>query len=211
MASLLKNLALPFDSSKTYKFGDRFISGGHMYQVMESFNGSLDMTKVIEVTLADLVKGGYPPYESFAGISVEAASVSSDDENTYFGIPKPGFYNEQSKIFTSNSNLVKLLWTNSSPTSAFAAQTINLDLSKYNYIIVEFLSNTSYQVIRSRTILNKNDTDYFGAGFTTTNSYTRNVSFNDTGVTFGVGKMDTTANNTNVVPYKIYGCIITLF
>ena len=29
-----------------------------------------------------------------------------------------------------------LLWTNPSPTSAFAAQTINLDLSLYSYILI---------------------------------------------------------------------------
>ncbi|MEG1012187.1 MAG: hypothetical protein RSE54_10010, partial [Ruthenibacterium sp.] len=33
---------------------------------------------------------------------------------------------------------IKLLWENASPTSAFPAQTIKVDLSKYDYIIVTF-------------------------------------------------------------------------
>lgn len=105
MASLLKNLASPFDSSKSYKFGDRFLFGGYMYQVLEPFSGELDMTKVSEITIADLVKGGYPPCDNFAGVSLEASAVTTDGSNTYFNVPKPGYYNEDSKIFAENSNL----------------------------------------------------------------------------------------------------------
>ena len=105
MASLLKNLANPFDATKPYKFGDRFLYGGHMYQVLESFSGEIDMTKVSEVTIADLVKGGYPPCNNYAGVSLQASAVTSDDSNTYFGVPKAGYYNEDSKIFAENSNL----------------------------------------------------------------------------------------------------------
>lgn len=109
MASLLKNLALPFDDSKSYKFGDRFIFGGRLYQVLIPFSGTLDMTKVSEITLADLVKGGYPPCDNFSGASLEASAITTDNSNTYFSVPKAGYYNEDSKIFAENSNLANPL------------------------------------------------------------------------------------------------------
>ena len=38
-----------------------------------------------------------------------------------------------------------LLWTNPSPTSEFAAQTVSLDLTEYNGVIVEFNKSTNNQ------------------------------------------------------------------
>lgn len=124
MASLLKNLASPFDASKSYKFGDRFLLSGHMYQVLESFSGELDMTKVSEVTLADLVKGGYPPCDNYAGVSLEASAVTTDDTNTYFNVPKAGYYNEDSKIFAESGNL-----NNAITISKLSAATANANIS----------------------------------------------------------------------------------
>ena len=42
-----------------------------------------------------------------------------------------------------SSNRV-LLWTNSSPTAQFAPQTVNLDLSKYNFVEIFFRSYTGW-------------------------------------------------------------------
>ena len=41
-------------------------------------------------------------------------------------------------VLSSNKTL---LWTNSSPTSSFAPQTINLDLSKYKEVEISFYNN----------------------------------------------------------------------
>ena len=41
-----------------------------------------------------------------AGTTVEASAVSSDDNNTYLTIPTAGYYDQNSKIYTENSNSV---------------------------------------------------------------------------------------------------------
>lgn len=57
MAKLTKNLAPLFDSSISYEPGERFMYGDHMYEVIEPLTGVFDLTKVSEVTLADIFKG----------------------------------------------------------------------------------------------------------------------------------------------------------
>ncbi len=40
-----------------------------------------------------------------AGTTVKASAVSSDDNNTYLTIPTAGYYDQNSKVYTENSNL----------------------------------------------------------------------------------------------------------
>ncbi len=102
-----------------------------------------------------------------------------------------------------------LLWTNPSPTADFAPQTVNLDLSKYAGVIVEFNSD-SYGILSSRSYLKKNEvinTTYFGAGFAkdTDGGVGRRYTINDTGVTFEIGYYLNNSNNGVAIPTKIYG------
>ena len=41
-----------------------------------------------------------------AGTTVKASATSQDDDNTYLTIPVAGYYDEKSKVFTENSNLI---------------------------------------------------------------------------------------------------------
>ena len=95
-----------------------------------------------------------------------------------------------------------LLWTNPSPTTEFAAQTVSLDLTDYAGVIIEF-HQTDTQSFGTRTYIKKNDTvnGITGAGYvdgSNTNGLARNVTVTDSGVVFGTGNID-------CVPNKIYG------
>ena len=105
-----------------------------------------------------------------------------------------------------------LLWTNAAPTSAFAAQTISLDLSNYTMILVKG-KYTAYT--------NSSDNG-FGFGFIlvgetgsflvppnqgTTGMKYRITTVTTTGVTFGAGGSDDDSNPNNLrcIPIEIYG------
>jgi len=131
--------------------------------------------------------------------------------------------NDMAGAFKNGIVSEKLLWTNSSPTSAFASQTISLNLSAYDSIklIWKRAYNQGYYY-----------TDYFQKGLTcqiarsmpnaSNSTSTENgtvwvanrlVTVNKSGVTFGVGRYmytDRTSSNNiysnaHVIPYKIYG------
>lgn len=98
-----------------------------------------------------------------------------------------------------------LLWTNPSPTSDFAAQTVPLDLSEYSMLIivteVTSLWAASYCFPK---ILNK----AFALHFVTennSNSRIRAVTFTSSGVEFGNGMNNGSTNNAEQKPKYIYG------
>lgn len=107
------------------------------------------------------------------------------------------------------SEYKKLLWTNPSPTSSFAAQTIPLDLSNYDAIEIIIRSDTAntYTLAPIVTEVGKggiafNSTAYnSGRQFTTTTS---GITF--TGATYysAYGNWSTTSTNA-LIPVKIYG------
>lgn len=100
-----------------------------------------------------------------------------------------------------------VLWTNSSPSSPFASQTINIDLSSCNTLLIKFYRNynaPSEQVIN--TLVNVGDisavnyTDYSNG----TRSWNREItSVSNTGITFGSATLNGNTNNSYLVPYKI--------
>ena len=106
-----------------------------------------------------------------------------------------------------------LLWTNPKPTSEFAAQTISLDLSKYD--AVQIVANrwgqtaSGYQ-LGSFLIADKDKKYALSVGSGEYMNY-RYVTLTDTGVVFGAGGRYTTYGgsaqtvNQSCVPYKIYG------
>lgn len=48
---------------------------------------------------------------------------------------------------TGQTEFKTLLWTNPSPTSSFAPQTLNMDLTDYDEVEVSFLNTTSYRYL----------------------------------------------------------------
>ena len=100
-----------------------------------------------------------------------------------------------------------LLWENSSPKVNFGNKKIELDLSTYDGIIVEYLDNSSssVQTIISRLKVGKNITNNYGAGFVSgvESGVARNITaVDDTGVTLG-NAFSSTEKNAYVIPAKI--------
>ena len=108
-----------------------------------------------------------------------------------------------------------LLWENSSPTTAFAAQTISLDLTDYAGVIIDFFKSATENNLNTRIYVKKTDTAQFGGGFRIDSNSTigasgRNVTINDSGVEFtdgaaGWSVTSVTTLNTDMIPYRIYG------
>lgn len=98
------------------------------------------------------------------------------------------------------------LWTNSSPTSAFSAQTIPLDLSDYDGILLYFLATNTDVNRQSSMICLKGYKSVFSdvvVGATAIRS--RAVTVTDTGAQFTTGYNNTSSNTSSAIPYKIFG------
>lgn len=99
-----------------------------------------------------------------------------------------------------------LLWTNSTPSVAFAAQTVTVDLTEYDGVIVEFTDTSNPTKINGRIKVSKTP-ELFGVGSRVVNeTFARNISsLNDSGIGFSDCYRDTSLFNTGFVPLKIYG------
>ena len=117
-----------------------------------------------------------------------------------------------------NSSLMKhtLIWTNPDiSASAFAAQTINIDLSDYDAIYIDMLSTDSVQRAAPNQIIGKGGTVYITYSTQSSGGIpwitTRSVQVSDDSIVFSNCTQQQTngSNYSNVnyriVPYKIYG------
>ena len=110
---------------------------------------------------------------------------------------------------------MKSLWTNASPTSNFAAQTIPLILNGYEYVLVRYLYSTNYQNYNQIAIVKVGRDAYLTfTGVASTNIYLsqRTISVDNVSVTFGAPVYKTyastsnpTANNEYCIPVEIIG------
>ena len=118
-----------------------------------------------------------------------------------------------------NSSLIKhkLIWTNPN-TSAFAAQTINIDVSPYDAIYIDFLPSTddgSVQRAVPNQIIGKGGAVYISYSTTKSGGFpwvtTRSITVSDNSIVFSdcTQQQNNGSNYSNVnyriVPYKIYG------
>lgn len=99
------------------------------------------------------------------------------------------------------SSGAELLWTNSAPTSNFSAQTISLDLSSYDHVIV-YVRSKSNLTNDNMQVFPKDNTTYKMASFYEGYNapYLRDITVSNNGVVFG---SCTNANST--FPLAIYG------
>ena len=163
---------------------------------------------------------------SYASVSV-SVPTGTTPSGTY-SISSNGTYNISSYAYVSvnvsASPTVDILWTNSSPSTSFAQQTVSLskNAQNYDYIVINYCSDTSstgstyrrdlflpystYASSMSATGI----TCFIGAR-TSSNSYTRRVyAYSDTQVTFSncfsFGSSGT-QSNSKCIPYRISGYI----
>lgn len=113
----------------------------------------------------------------------------------------------------ANSNLNiqgDLLWSNAvGSQSAFSAQTISLDLSNYNAVIVQFNEYKNRQNVPDGYALVKKGQSSYGYGVGTlsgTQAGARLITaVSDTGIAIGDGYFKATLNNEINIPNAIYG------
>lgn len=110
-----------------------------------------------------------------------------------------------------------LLWTNPSPTSSFAEQTVSLNLSSYKavYIVYKLFANQQYNVTGQIVYLNdqtitisaSGSAGFFSGALTL---MARVASMASTGVHFSAGSLGSVStnwavDNRPIIPWKIYG------
>ena len=116
------------------------------------------------------------------------------------------------KINILNKNKIEIvkLWENASPTSAFAAQTLSIDLTNYDEVIIESLSGVSANASKYLTSV------ICPKGKITTalaQAYTmrlRDFTVNMTNIVIGVGRdlgtnWSAVTDNSSAIPFRIYG------
>jgi len=96
-----------------------------------------------------------------------------------------------------------LLWENPDPTAEFAAQTIALDLSAYKKVVVLYAGEKGTR----STIMYSKGEDYEmrmidGGGTSSTNTFARKISWNNSGVTIGTPG---NSYDDECIPVKIIG------
>lgn len=116
----------------------------------------------------------------------------------------------------ANKNLIKvagnyggskitLLWTNPSPSSAFAGQVVSVDLTKYDLALIIFKWDSGSTDTGSITVP-KGWSGYVGAPYTMANRYQRTIGdVQDTYIDFGDGVVGGGFNNIACCPLYIYG------
>ena len=97
---------------------------------------------------------------------------------------------------------VDLLWTNEDITLEFPSQTINLDMSSYSLVLVEFKLDANQDTDYCSSISN-----IFGLMIKALSSheYRRNYAARSTSMYFGNGANANGRDNNVMVPYRIYG------
>lgn len=118
------------------------------------------------------------------------------------------------KVLNDSKTSIKPLWENASPSSQFAPQTISLDLSGYNLIVIEY--KRGYNLERTLFCIH----NAIGNGVATdpqTNTdsqlllTSRLLTASTTGITFNAanrqyaGETKRTDNNGYLIPVRIYG------
>lgn len=99
-----------------------------------------------------------------------------------------------------------LLWTNASPLSSFASQTISLDLSEYSQVIVYAYFSTSWVYIASTILCEVGDKAYLSDVALDGTRYGRTFEATTSGIIFANSNSSTTSpDNNSIIPHTIYG------
>lgn len=120
--------------------------------------------------------------------------------------------NERLPEYLDNLTGMDLLWTNASPTSQFAAQTISLDLIKYRYVLIRYrVNNGGANAIKTEFGIISNDGEKVALTAIWASMAHREATITTSGITFSVCKKITnynsndTTDNGFIIPVEIYG------
>lgn len=99
-----------------------------------------------------------------------------------------------------------LLWTNASPTSDFAKQTISLNLSNYKMVYIVIRRSTTNNNLHNSLVVKKGEGGFIFAYLGGYGLLYREIeSVSNSGVNFGVGVMIGNTDNQYGIPIYIYG------
>lgn len=108
------------------------------------------------------------------------------------------------------SNGAELLWTNPAPNSDFSAQKINIDLTEYEWVLIQYKDWNGATVLLG-TVLNKGTTGYvlFNNELSNITSnllrYREITEISNSGIAFNSGKQNSGTFDSIILPQKIYG------
>lgn len=103
------------------------------------------------------------------------------------------------------AGVFELVWENSAPTSAFAAQTVNLDLSPYSAVAVEInlMGSATEQAVG--IVMMGTAATIFGRPAAAATTYGRQAAVSATGVVFSNGHNGSTYGQSYAIPRRIFG------
>lgn len=114
------------------------------------------------------------------------------------------------ETWSNFSGGAELLWTNPSPTSAFPAQTLSIDLSGYESVIIVCNPQTE-STDRTNNLVSKGTSCYLSATLTGSPwGFYRNVTVSETQITFENGHGNNGTSGTYCYPLEIYGTWVSL-
>ena len=216
-----KTVLITTDDNKTYsgtianKKCEFLLPPKTLYTVQKVSSGSVEFTTKVEAGYGDYIlvhlDTGYVEVKQGDIVGLDYIKAATDDN-------LKNKVQEAKAVKELNSSLMKhtLIWTNPDiSASAFAAQTINIDLSDYDAIYIDMLSTDSVQRAVPNQIIGKGGTVYITCSSHGSNGVpwitTRSVQVSDNSIVFSdctqqqTNGSNYTTVNYRIVPHKIYG------
>lgn len=175
---------LQLASGWDFRMGATTMSEAQLIQVLSGGGGGVTD---VEVDGVSVVSGGVADIDLTGKSDVGHTHVSADITDLSVGLS------------------MKLLWTNPSPSSNFAAQTLGLDLSGYDAVaIVSRQAGNTDRVSWDFALIGETIVTQV-KNMASATIYGRSAEVTSSGVVFGNGYAGSTAGATNAIPVKIYG------
>lgn len=132
--------------------------------------------------------------------------ILSMNGNRIVGLGAPqGDFDAVTKAYADKKTGVTKLWENPNPSSNFNAQTVELDLRKYDGVSISFKGYPAAVSVVSYGFSPKGAQAMLQFVTTAKNVLNRTAAITDTGVEFGPGQANGENSNTAPVPLVIYG------
>ena len=192
------------------------MNGKRRFNMIQNIDGTVSFEDVTDYTQVGSTFGAAQINATNEAVNNAAdASKIIDSLETIKANTQSGYIAGALAVKALDSNLgAKLLWTNPNPGSKFSGQTIPLDLTNYDGVIIEFNVANSVNSLLTRAYIKKSDgSQYLSAGglYNPSNAKSRGrtVSVSNTGIVLGNGYTDATDNGA-CIPIKIYGTNLSL-
>lgn len=192
------------------------MNGKRRFNMIQNGDGTVSFEDVTDYTQVGSTFGAAQINATNEAVNNAAdANKIIDNLETIKANTQSGYIAGALAVKELSSNLgAKLLWTNPNPGSKFSGQTIPLDLTNYDGVIIEFNVANSVNSLLTRAYIKKSDgSQYLSVGglYNQSNAKSRGrtVSVSNTGIVLGNGYTDATDNGA-CIPIKIYGTNLSL-